>query len=66
MLLATLGAGLLKAQLEQVKAQLEQVISLIPPNLLNNFEIQSIIKMNLNLIMFIQEIIYLKQTIGHM
>ena len=66
MLLATLGAGLLKAQLEQVKAQLEQVISLILPNLLNNFEIQSIIKMNLNLIMFIQEIIYLKEMMGYM
>ena len=66
MLLATLGAGLLKAQLEQVKAQLEQVISLIRPNLLNNFEIQSIIKMNLNLIMFIQEIIYLKEMMGYM
>ena len=37
MLLATLGAGLLKAQLEQVKAQLQQAISLMPPNPLNSF-----------------------------
>ena len=66
MLLATLGAGLLKAQLEQVKAQLQQAISLMPPNHLNSFEIQSIIKMNLNLIMFIQEIIYLKEIMEYM
>ena len=66
MLLATLGAGLLKAQLEQVKAQLQQAISLMPPNPLNNFEIQSMIKMNLNLIMFIQERIYVKEMMGYM
>ena len=66
MLLATLGAGLLKAQLEQVKAQLQQAISLMSPNPLNSFEIQIIIKMNLNLIMFIQEIIYLKEIMEYM
>ena len=32
----------------------------MPPHPLTNFEIQSIIKMNLNLMAFIQEIVYLK------
>ena len=33
---------------------------LMPPYPLKNFQIQNIIKMNLNLMVFIQEIIYLK------
>ena len=32
----------------------------MPPHPLTNFEIQNIIKMNLNLMEFIQEMIYLK------
>ena len=37
----------------------------MPPHALTNFEIQSIIKMNQNLMVFIQEIVYLKQRMGH-
>ena len=32
----------------------------MPPHPLTNFEIQSIIKMNLNLMAFIEEIIYIR------
>ena len=32
----------------------------MPPHPLTNFEIQSIIKMNLNLMVFVQEIIYIR------
>ena len=32
----------------------------MPPHPLTNFEIQNIIKININLMVFIQEIIYLK------
>ena len=35
------------------------------PDRLANFEIKNIIKTNLNLMVLIQEIIYLKQKIGH-
>ena len=38
----------------------------MPLHPLTNFEIQSIIKMNLTSMVFIQEIIYLKQRIGYM
>ena len=37
----------------------------MPSHPLTNFEIQSIFKMNLNLMVFIQEIIYLKQRMEH-
>ena len=36
----------------------------MPPHLLTNFEIQNIIKTNLNLMVLIQEIIYLKQRMA--
>ena len=54
---ALTGKGVIRA--EQVKAQLEQARFLMPPHPLSNFKIQNI-KMNLNLMVFIQETIYLK------
>ena len=36
------------------------------PHPLTNFEIQIAVKMNVNVMVFIREIIYLKQKIGHM
>ena len=38
----------------------------MPPHPQTKFEIQCIIKMNLNLMVFIQEVIYLKQSMGYM
>ena len=36
----------------------------MPPHLLKNLEIKNIMKINLNLMVFIQEIIYLKRKNG--
>ena len=45
---------------EQVKEQLEHVKILLSLHTLTNFEIKKIIKKNLNLVVFIQEIMYPK------
>ena len=37
----------------------------MPSHPLPNFKIQNIIRKNLNLMVFIQEIIYQKQKVGH-
>ena len=72
MLLSTLGASLSGNPLTgkgviRVKAQLELVKIFNSASSFNYFLKQkSIIKMNLNLMMFIQEIVYLKQKMGCM
>ena len=38
----------------------------MPSHPQTNFEILRIVKMNLNLMVFIQEVIYLKQSMGYM
>ena len=38
----------------------------MPPHPQTNFEILCIVKIKLNLMVFIQEVIYLKQSMGHM
>ena len=51
----------IKALSERVKVQLQLVRIFMLPYPLTNFEIQKIIKTNLNLMVSIQEKIYLKQ-----
>ena len=63
MLLGTLGAILLENLLtgKEIKAKIPDAGSLIPTHSLTNFRIQNrIIKANLNLMLFIQEISCLK------
>ena len=55
----------IKKQEKKTRSQ-KQNGFLMLPHPLTNFEIQNIMKINLDLMVFIQEIIYKKQRMGHM